>query len=269
MKTLTTLLTLITTASIAQGASTVHSGTTLLSASQNDIGSATIDLTTGSATASGDLPTAPFTLGDGTVEEYLFFNASGVSDATAGSMNVYASSGTSISNPVFPAGSLSGNKSNVALTLPDGVTQFTSNTGGNGSDLSGTIQTSGYSSGTVYFIFGTSADYAQVLFDGQLSGFIGGADSVNDPDHADISDFDFSGTSVGGNGTAIAAFTFDNAADSFADTLLDYRVINTDFDGSRSKVYGFVLDGVAVPEPSSSALVCLGLSLAALKRRRK
>ncbi|MGJ8643785.1 MAG: PEP-CTERM sorting domain-containing protein [Luteolibacter sp.] len=268
MKSLTTLLTLITTASIAQAASTVHSATTLLSTSQNGDGSVIIDLTAGSASADGNPTSTPITLGDGTVEEYLFFNADGVSDTNAGSMNVYASSGTSISNPTFPAGSLSGNKSNVALTLPDGSTMFTTNTGGNGSDLSGTIQTSGYSSGTVYFIFGTSADYAQVDFDGVASGFIGSEDS-GDAFVTTGTAFDFSGTSLGSNGTAIAAFTFDNDADSFADTLLDYRVINTDYDGSRAKVYGFVLDGVAVPEPSSSALVCLGLSMAALKRRRK
>lgn len=255
-KILATVTTVFLSVALAQASVVAHGSTTLLSSSQNNVGSAIIDLTAGSATAGGTSVTT-FTLGDGTVSEYLFVNASGENDSTAGSLNVYASAGSSISTPTYPALTLGGNKSNVALTLPDGTTVFTSNTGANASDASGTIQTSGYNSGTVYFIFGTSADYAQVAFGGQLSGFLGTSDSVSDPDHADISEFDFTGTTVGANGTAIAAFTFDNVTDDFADTLLDYRAINTDLDGSRARFYGVVIDAVAVPEPSTLGLVAL------------
>ncbi|VGO13851.1 hypothetical protein PDESU_02408 [Pontiella desulfatans] len=253
-KQLAILTTLALTVALAQASVVAHGSTTMLSSSQNDTGSAVINLTAGSATAGGTSVTT-FTLGDGTVSEYLFVNAVGENDSTAGSLNVYASAGSSISTPTYPVASLGGNKSNVALTLPDGSTVFAADTGANASDAAGTIQTSGYKSGTVYFIFGTSADFAQVAFGGQLSGFLGSGDSVSDPDHADISEFDFTGTTVGGNGTAIAAFTFDNVTDNYADTLLDYRAINTDLDGSRARFYGVVLDGVAIPEPATLGLV--------------
>lgn len=255
-KQLAILSALTLSVAMSQAALVAPGTTTLLSSSQNDAGSAVIDLTAGSATAGGTSATT-FTLGDGTVAEYLFVNANGENDSTAGSLNVYASAGSSISTPTYPVATLGGSKSNVELTLPDGTTVFDANTGANASDASGAIQTSGYNSGTVYFIFGTSADYAQVAFGGQLSGFLGTSDSVSDPDHADISEFDFSGTTVGGNGTAIAAFTFDNVSDSFADTELDYRAINTDLDGSRARFYGVVIDGVAVPEPSTLGLLAV------------
>ncbi|MGJ8634353.1 MAG: PEP-CTERM sorting domain-containing protein [Luteolibacter sp.] len=272
MKKITTLLTVIASASFAQAATVTASSTTLLSSSQNGEGSAVIDLTTGSASAGGTSATT-FTLGDGTVEEYAFVNGVGASNASGGSLSIYASSTTSISTPTIPAGTLNGSRSNVALTLPDGTTTFTTDTGAAASDASGTIDTSGYSSGTVYFIFGTSADFAQVAFGGEVSGFIGSEDSGDAFDKTGTAfTFPDQGTgsagTLGANGTAIAAFTFDNTADSFADTNLAYRSINTDIDGSRAKIYGIVLDGVVVPEPSSSALVCLGLMIAAFKRRK-
>jgi hypothetical protein len=266
-KRITAGLALIISATVAQASVVTAGATTLLSSLQNDVGSAVIDLTAGSATASGTSYLSGLALGDGTISEYLFVNAVGVSDTSAGSLNVLTSSGASISTPTFPALSLGGSKANVALTLPDGTTVFTANTGAAASDASGTIETSGYKSGTVYFIFGTSADYAQVSFDGAISGFLGSEDSGDAFDTTGTS-FDFSGTAIGVNGTAIAAFTFDNTADSFADTLLDYRAINTDYDGSRARFYGIIIDGVSViPEPATIGMLGLGALITLLIRR--
>lgn len=265
-KTITALSALTLSVAMSQASLVSHGSTTLLSSSQNDVGSAVIDLTAGSATASGTSASAS-ALGDGTISEYLFVNTTGTSDASAGSLNVYTSLGSSISTPTFEAGTLSGNKSNVELTLPDGITQFTADTGANASDVSGTIDTSGYNSGTVYFIFGTSADYAQVAFDGEISGFIGTSDS-GDAFDTTGTPFDFSGTTVGGNGTAIAAFNFDNTSDNFADTLLDYQAINTDLDGSRARFYGIVIDAEVVPEPATLGMVALfGGGILFIRRR--
>ena len=88
--------------------------------------------------------------------------------------------------------------------------------------------------------------------------------------------FDFStafatGTSTG---TAVAAFDFDNVSNGFANSLLNYQAINTDFDGSRARFYGIAIDGVVasaqvVPEPSSLAVLGFALFTAASRRRRR
>ncbi|WPJ96602.1 hypothetical protein SH580_02655 [Coraliomargarita algicola] len=265
-------------ASVVTAADIAHGSSLRLSDQQNLAGSVIIDLTAGSASASGtnvnSSTVGPITLGDGTVSEYKFFNGIGVTTTASGSANVYASAGSSISTPTFPADTVSSSTlAQVDLTLPDGTTNFDTNTGIRASDLSGTINTAGYNSGTIYFIFATAADYAQVqLGDSNqevVGGFLGAEDTGDAFDTTGTS-YDFSGTSLGASGTAITSFTFDNVGDSFADATFDFRFINTDLDGSRARAFGIIVDGVAIPESSSYSLIASAFALGAvLLRRRK
>lgn len=260
-KRILSVLACLASAPLVSGALTVTS-TTLLRADQG-AGFADIDLTDGSAAASGTITPGGLTLGDGTVEEYLFVNESG------GSLSIYASSTSSITTPTAAAGTISNSTESFAsLTLPDGTTSFTADTTAQASDVSFTVDTSAYTSGTVYVVFGTFADFAQVsVTDGTntlTSGFLGNTDS-NAPFDTTGTAFDFSGTALATTGTAIAAFEFDNA--SATGTSLDFRQINTDLDGSRARFYGVIVDGV-VPEPSSTALLGLGALGLIIRRRR-
>lgn len=244
--------------------------TTSLLTNNQGLSSAVINLTAGSAAASGTQLTSGLTLGDGTVEEYVFTNASG------GVTNILASSTTNISAFTFAPSTVNNSTQGTAeITLPDGTTTFTPSTtfgtAAPAADVSFSVDTSVYLSGTVYVVFGSFQDFAQVsATDGTntlISGFLGVTD--NDP-RIDLTGtpFDFSGTTLAGTGTAIAAFDFDNTLAT--GTTLDFQQINTDVDGSRARFYGVIVDGVAIPipEPSSTALLGIG-ALGLLMRRRR
>lgn len=274
-----TLLTsglLLTSISIAS-ADVVGTSTTLLTNSQANPGTALVDLTPGSAAASGTSLALPgLTLGDGTVEEYVFVNGVGTNDAAAGSANVYTSLGAGISTPTFTAGTLGGSDQFAFVTDSTG-TAFTSSTGIRGSNISWTVDTSAYDSGTVYAVFGTFQDFNQVAVTASGAGGTGStliSDFLGITDSGTLFDttgtpFDFSGTSLAGNGTAIAAFDFDNAGNNFDFTDLNFQQINTDLDGSRARFYGVIVNGVVAVVPEPSSLVVLGLGFLGLCTRRR
>jgi len=202
-----------------------------------------IDLTTGSANfdgAAGSLPdpgSPELMLGDGTVEAYLFVDG----DNTTGVSNVIATDGGIFSDVTIvglPDDPSNGNPTtsgvqtdNLTLTLPDGVTVIMgmspgTDTGHRASNLTGTIDISGFTSGTVYAIFGhLNADQSQITF--STSTQIVASDPI--------------GGSLSTDGSLISAFPFDNSAGG---STLSYSFQSTDIDGSNARFYGFVVDGV-------------------------
>lgn len=255
----------------------VGTNTTLLTNLQpgtNPESASTIDLTSGAATASGTSNVGGITLGDGTISEFLFTNGAGVNDAVAGAANVFSSSSSAIiTTPQFAAGTVSADGPTFAtITEPDGVTTFSSDTHIRSSDVTFSVDTSNFESGSVYVVFGTFQDFAQVsVTDGvtdEISGLLGIQDTNAAFDTTGTA-FDFSGTSLAGTGTAIAEFQFDNLVDGFANTTLDFRQINTDLDGSRARFYGIVVDGVLIPEPTTLGVLGSIFALLLFFQRRR
>ncbi|MFD2277137.1 PEP-CTERM sorting domain-containing protein [Rubritalea spongiae] len=145
------------------------------------------------------------------------------------------------------------NNPNVSGTF-DGAANFSSQTDAVARIVTGDINVSSFTSGSVYFFFGTFADAARVT--ATLSGS-GGPDIVVAGDDV-----------ISGSQTGYAMTQFDFDTSGGYDTL-SFTYLNDDNDaspGSRARISGLVI--TAVPEPSSSALLGLGLTSLLLRRRR-
>lgn len=251
-----TLLTILAGVGLSHSA-VISVTTTLLTNSQDNPGTALIDLTPGSAAASGTSLALPgLAIGDGTAEEYRFVNSAGINDATAGTLNTYTSLGSNISAPTFTANSLTGSDEFAFVTDSTGAS-FIDDTGSRAADVSFTVDTSSYDTGVVYVVFGTFQDDASV--------------SATDGTVSLTSDVLGGGGSLASTGTAIAAFNFDNLVDGGAAPILSFQQVNADADGSRARFYGIIVDAEVeevIPEPTSTALLGLG-GLALIGRRRR
>jgi len=210
-------------------------------------------------------------LGDGTVEDYnLVVSRNGATDPLS-----YASGGAGLTpNPYDPnpgSGGWSNNNgqnwANV-WTISDPDTDpkdFTSGaintTHAGHAEVQGTVDISGFESGTLYFPHGTYINqWALNLVmsgPGQPNRVARDAQTSNGP-----------GTNYGW----ITDFTFTNPGLRY-DTIT-YTYTNADADGSRARFMGVILDGTApqaIPEPMT--MLAVGLSVAGLggyvrKRRR-
>lgn len=212
-----------------------------------ELNSTDISVVGGSATYQLDSiassPSAVVPIGDGTVEDYAFYNAS---DAYAeGSANII-SGYTSSSSPSV------GNHSSLNLTTA--TSTFTSDTGATAASVTGSIDLSSFTSGTVYIFFGSFGNQT-VTLDASLSG----------TGLMDITQSTGVVTGAANGSRDRYAVAVDFVADSGYDTL-SYSYSHNDSDGSRSRFYGVAVD--AIPEPSSTSLFGLGALAMVLRRRR-
>ena len=231
------------------------------------LGDAVIDLQ--SLEFGGD---APVTIGPAPLVDYVLFAEGGVSFAANGSAPIIGA--------ITAANTATGGASVVeefSAILPDG-TAVGSGFGVASSNLSGSVDLTGFSDGTVYLIYGSFIDVTQA------TATLGGASAAGDavaftpanpnqtPDVTPEPLLDAGLATVFGDdnsGSIVTAFDFDTAGGTFTD--FDFTLLNADADGSRSGVAGVVVVAntlAAVPEPSSLALLGLLGAGFAWKRRR-
>ena len=204
------------------------------------------------------------TFGDGTVTAYRFFTEDAGNTDT---IVTYAQSGTIISDITTndPDGFGSANNSDVWITTdPAGFTSDSdfgvsanpgsrSLVGGGLLDAIGTIDISGLASGNVYFLYGGYRTRFHI--DVTMSG--GG--------NPDITYTDLNPDTSNNWEHYVLDFEFVN--DSGYDTIsFDFDTTDTNFQ-QNMRFTGIVVDGVAIPEPSSALLGGLGMLM--LLRRRK
>lgn len=258
-------------ASTTSAASLTHNGWGWLHSQNNGLGGGEnlahdISVVAGSAGYAGSDAVGAATsgtFGDGTVEGYAFFQGGqgvdpGFNDGDE-VLVTYASGGTSITGAM--TGSLQNNDGAADVwvtTAPVGFTttaDYTSNTVALGlvGTWFGSIDISSYSSGTIYFLYGSyrnsvsaqDLDLTMTDTDGPELDIellnAGSTDGVNNWEHYIVE----------------VGFVNDTGYDS-----IDYLAT---FPNGR--ITGIVLDGVAIPEPSAALLGGLGL-LALLRRRR-
>lgn len=245
-------------ASLTQNTSLLRSGT---GEPVNALDISVFDGAAAYAYDDGTTSTSTVTMGDGTLEDYAFFGVT--SDAYAS----YATGSGSIITSVADGGSatVSGSNSLVELwesTNPDNgtgdfssVADFTSGTMGRSADVSGTLDLSGYASGTIYFFFGTFFDVNSV------SATLSGAGQTNIvTSTGDLSE---------GGTNAFYVASFDFVTDGVYDSLT-FQYTNADADGSRARFAGLTVDAVAIPEAGSFALIAgiLGFGAVSIRRRR-
>lgn len=202
---------------------------------------------------------ATTTIGDGTVEDYAFYNSSG-------SFSAYAEGAANLIGTATVDESLDATGDARASSLSDvelfttsaigGTATFTSATSSRVGNATATIDLTGYSSGTLYVFFGTFSNAATVT--STLSG-VGQVDIVAD-----------TGGLTEGSSNAFYVTEFAFETDGVYDSLT-FTYNNTDADGSRARFAGVALDAVvAVPEPSSFALIAgfICIALKGIQRRR-
>ena len=229
-------------------------------------------------------------LGDGTLEDYLLVTgASGASNlpnaAGVGSFGLSLGSGGFINSPLtvdFANGSVASfgetfNAISGGTPVPPGTLVGGAIANDFPTDTLGTIDISGFSSGTVYLLYGQFRN--ESLVTGSISG----------PDATTVTQ-DGTLTARGDTGVFLTEFNFTN--DGTFDTF-SYNYFNSDAlgagntlsiqgqpvadsgelenigDSSRARFVGVFLDGVAVvPEPNSALLLLSASSIFAIRRRR-
>lgn len=212
-------------------------------------------------------PTFRTTLGDGTLDSWNLVGNAG----TGSPLTTYASGGSRIGTPISPAANVHGNGeewANVWTTTDPGAGMVfagtrdhnptgvagAANTFARAAEVDGTIDISGLASGQIYIPHGTFINQWTLTL--TMTG-LGQTDIVA----LDTQAINGPGTNLGW----ITDFTFTNEGQY--DTIA-YNYTNADRDGSRARFQGVLLDGVAIPEPSTSLLFGLaGLGLF-LRRRR-
>lgn len=244
----------------ASAATLAFDSTTLISSS----GTFNISVTDGKASYGG---LASGTFGDGTVEAYaLFTNANGTLGGGAVTpLDRYADKSTAIiSTPTLTNTTTTGDtfgNANVFTTNDPGVgfagtPNFAAGvdpTSSGGRVSSGTIDISGFSSGTIYLLAGAFSSTLPV----NLS-MTGTGQTTLTADNGTLS-------TAGNRNMYVFAYDFDNTGglyDEISYSILNVSASNT---SNRARFMGVVVD--AIPEPSAALLGGLGL-LALLRRRR-
>lgn len=204
-------------------------------------------------TVDGNSTTSPVSLGLVLDDYIVFANSSSGSAATGGIVNSL-SAGTSptIGDTTTGAFTDSTGPANFwdftigATTILDG--------GIRSADLSGSVDLTGFVSGTIHFIYGTFVDGAEVIGnDGNGTPVSGGVQDQNS----------VSGTNTG---TFLTSFTFDSSATN----TFTFTLTNDDTDGSRARILGIVTtDFVPIPEPSSMGLLGLASTMLLMLRKRR
>ena len=280
--------------SIAQAQTIIQTTTEI--ADGQPIGGADIILQPGTAQILSPIPGAggvvSTPLGDGTLEDYLFVSgASAGGDlsnaAGAGSFDLLVGPGGLVNAPLtvdFANGAIGTDASfgetfnaiSGGVPTPPGTLVGGAIANDSPTDTLGTIDISGFSSGTVYLIYGQFVN--ESLVTGSISG--PGATTVTQ---------DGTLTARGDTGVFLTEFNFTN--DGTFDTF-SYNYFNSDAlgagntlsiqgqpvadsgefenigDSSRARFVGVLIDGVAVPEPSSAMLLLSACSVFALRRRK-
>jgi hypothetical protein len=207
--------------------------------------------------------TTSTTLGDGTLLDYRFITS------TTGSFNTYAT-GTGSRINAFTAPS-----ANIAASAPedswvnlwitnDPGTNFSSDTPNyNATEITharanratGTINITGLTSGTLYFLHGNFLSQSEIILTMSGSG------------QTDIVQTYLDTSKDNSNRGWITNFGFDNA-DGLYDTISFAYRTDLDGDGSvtRGRFMGVMLD--AIPEPGSSMLTLCSLVGLCLRRKR-
>jgi hypothetical protein len=212
-------------------------------------------------------PSASGVLGDGTLLDHSFYgNIRQTTSSTLTWVERGAGSGGYLSVAQPAEGALGNPGSLIAVhqywTTTDPGATFSSTPNYTGSspnesvgianNVTGTVNISTLTSGTIYFMFGTFSQAGDIFLE-----MTGAAQT----DLTGTMTWDNPGST---NRYFLQSLTFENP-DLLYDTI-SYNYVNSGA-ASRGR-FGFVaLDGVVIPEPSSLALVCLG-SLALLRRRR-
>ena len=130
----------------------------------------------------------------------------------------------------------------------DGTPLATASFGIQSSNLSGSVDLTGFSNGTVYLIYGSFIDVTQA------TATLGGASAAGDaiaftpPNANQIPDVDpeplldiglVTVFGTGSSGSIVTAFDFDTAGGAFTD--FQFNLLNADADGSRARVAGIVV----------------------------
>lgn len=248
------------TAPLANAATLVFDSSTLISSG----GTFNISVTDGSASYGG-LASGAF--GDGTVEAYaLFTNANGTLGGGAVTpLNRYADkNGALISAPTLTNTSTTGDtfgNANVFTTNGPGVgfagtPNFATGvdpTSSGGRVSNGTIDISGFSSGTIYLLAGAFGNDLPV----NLS-MTGTSQTTLTADNGAL-------TTAGNRNMYVFAYDFDNTGGLYDE--ISYSILNTGTNqGNRARFMGAIVNATAIPEPSAALLGGLGL-LALLRRR--
>lgn len=181
------------------------------------------------------------TFGDGTVLDYRFFN--GTKDV----MTSYADGGAGIIAPVPSPSADNCNGQNQWASIwttsdPNAdfgaPANYISGTMALAQNFTGTIDISGLRSGTVYFIYGTYEDYNVVSL--TMSG-------AGQPDLT--AEHWENPPLANGNMGWISSFDFSNDSGDY-DTIT-YTYLNNDFDASRARFTGVIIDGIGAFGPTN------------------
>lgn len=241
------------------GASLIFNSETLISSG----GNFNISLYDGSASYGG---LASGTFGDGTAEAYYLVSNNLVSGVTP--LNRYAEkNGSLMPTPSNTNATTTGStftNANVFTTNDPGVGfSGTPNfavgalTVSGAYNVDGTIDISGFSSGTVYLLAGAYQNTIQM--DLAMTG--SGQTTLN----AINGSLRTTNTATTRN-MYVFAYSFDNTGNLYDE--ISYSFLNSGSNASnRARFMGVIIDGVAVPEPSAALLGGLG-ALLLLRRRR-
>ena len=127
----------------------------------------------------------------------------------------------------------------------DGTPLVTASFGIQSSNLSGSVDLTGFSNGTVYLIYGSFIDVTQA------TATLGGASAAGDaiaftgPPGPDVTPEPLLDAAIAvasgteSSGSIVTAFDFDTAGGAFTD--FQFNLLNADSDGSRARVAGIVV----------------------------
>jgi hypothetical protein len=200
------------------------------------------------------------TFGDGTVLDYRFVGTTRTSSA----MTEHANGGGAYLTSAFTVGTYgTSGAANTGLgvwtttdpgsfdTTPDSDAWGADHATG-GDQISGVIDVSGLASAQIYFIYGSYKNAATIDLGTTVAG-------------SDLGTLSLPYDGPDSDRLVIQEVTIDNDDGSYGIINFNY---SAQANAGRGRFSGVIVDGVAVPEPSSTALLGLG-GLALILRRRR